>query len=106
MNRNCVTTTIELLNQEGGRFIAAGSRRGPLMHVWHEATDGTVTRYEPLAPLGHWSRAMVGYPGRTVDYPQAAARPMRAWQIVASCWVLAITASAWAILRALQRPFS
>ena len=103
MNRNCVTTTIELLSQEGGRFVAAGSRRGPLMHVWHEAADGTVTRYEPLEPLGHWSRAMVGYPGHLVAHAQVQARPITAWQLVASAWVLALTVSAWAVLRWVRR---
>ena len=66
MKPNCVTTTIDLLTSEGGRFVAAGSRRGPLMHVWHESADGTVTRYEPDAPLRHWMHAFVGYPGHTV----------------------------------------
>ena len=45
MKQNCVTITLDLLASQGGRFVTAGSRRGPLMHVWHEASDGTVTRY-------------------------------------------------------------
>ena len=58
MRANCVTITMDLLADQGGRFVAAGSRRGPLMHVWHEAADGTVTRYEPDAPLRHWTHAL------------------------------------------------
>lgn len=63
MRANCVTITMDLLAGQGGRFVAAGSRRSPLMHVWHEAADGTVTRYEPDAPLRHWTHALGGYPG-------------------------------------------
>ena len=99
MKQNCVTTTLDLLTSQGGRFVAAGSRRGPLMHVWHESADGTVTRYEPDAPLRHWMHAFVGYPGHTVSRPQVQARPIAAWQLVASTWVLALTASAWAVKR-------
>lgn len=87
MRANCVTTTMDLLADQGGRFVAAGSRRSPLMHVWHEAADGTVTRYEPDAPLLHWTHA------------QVQVRPITAWQLVASAWVLALTVSAWAVLR-------
>ena len=30
MKQNCVTTTMDLLAGQGGRFVAAGSRRSPL----------------------------------------------------------------------------
>lgn len=103
MKPNCVTTTMDLLTREGGRFVAAGSRRGPLMHVWHEAADGAVTRYEPDAPLRHWMHAIVGYPGHMVAHPQAQARPMTPWKLVASVWALAFTVSAWAALRWVRR---
>ena len=103
MKPNCVTTTIDLLTREGGRFVAAGSRRGPLMHVWHESADGTVTRYEPDAPLRHWMHAFVGYPGHTVARPQVQARPMTPWQLVASVWALAFVVSVWAVLRWVRR---
>ena len=103
MNPNCVTTTLNRLAEEGGRFVAAGSRRGPLMHVWHEACDGTVTRYEPDRALRHWACAACGYKGHTVDHPQAQARTMRPGQIVASAWVLAMTVTAWAVWRKVSR---
>jgi len=99
MKQNCVTTTLDLLTSQGGRFVAVGSRRSPLMHVWHEAADGMVTRYEPDAPLRHWTHALGGYPGHTVANAQMQARPITAWQLVASAWVLALTASAWAVKR-------
>lgn len=99
MRANCVTITMDLLAGQGGRFVAAGSRRGPLMHVWHEAADGTVTRYEPDAPLRHWTHALGGYPGHLVAHAQVQVRPITAWQLVASAWVLALTVSAWAVLR-------
>ena len=103
MKPNCVTTTMDLLTREGGRFVAAGSRRGPLMHVWHEAADGTVTRYEPDAPLRHWTHALGGYHGHLVAHAQVQVRPITAWQLVASAWVLALTVSAWAVLRWVRR---
>ena len=88
MKPNCVTTTMDLLTREGGRFVAAGSRHGPLMHVWHESADGTVARYEPDTPLRHWMHTFVGYPGHTVSRPQVQARPMTPWQLVASVWAV------------------
>ena len=94
---------MDLLTREGGRFVAAGSRRGPLMHVWHESADGTVTRYEPDAPLRHWIHAFVGYPGHTVGRPQVQARPMTSGQLVASVWALAFAVSVWAVLRWVRR---
>ena len=75
MKQNCVTTTLDLLADQGGRFIAVGSHRSPLMHVWHEAADGTVT------------------------HAQVQARPAAPWQLVASSWVLALTTSVWAVKR-------
>ena len=99
MKQNCITTTLDLLARQGGRFVAAGSRRSPLMHVWHEAAAGTVTRYEPDAPLRHWTHALGGYPGHTVARAQVQARPIAPWQLVASTWVLALTTSVWAVKR-------
>ena len=83
MKQNCVTTTMDMLADQGGRFVVVGCRRSPLMHVWHEAADGTVTRYEPDAPLRHWTHALGGYPGHTVAHAQVQARPIAAWQLVA-----------------------
>ena len=50
MKQNCVTTTLDLLADQGGRFVAVGSRGSPFWHVWHGAEDDTETRYEPSAP--------------------------------------------------------
>ena len=102
MKQNCVTTTFDRLHRVGGRFVAAACRRSPLMHVWHEAADGTVTRYEPDRRLRHWSGALFGYPGHVTHTRQVAARPMTLWQIVASAWVLAWMATGWALWRAVR----
>ena len=84
MKQNCVTTTFDRLHRVGGRFVAAASRRSPLMHVWHEAADGTVTRYEPDRRLRHWSGALFGYP-----WPRHAHAPGRgpADDVMADCGV-------------------
>ena len=100
---NCITSALDKLHAEGGRFVAAGSRRGPLMHVWHESREGRITRYEPTKLLPHWSRGLLSYAGRTVDTPQRQARIMTCWQIVFSTWVLAITATAWMLHRGFRR---
>jgi hypothetical protein len=83
-------------------MVAAGSVRGPLMHVWHESAAGEVCRYEPDRRLRHWSGALFGYPGHVTHTRQVAARPMTLWQLVASAWVLAWMATGWALWRAVR----
>lgn len=102
MSPNCLTTTFDRLHRVGGRFVAAASRRSPLMHVWHEADDGVVTAYEPDRKLKHWALSLFGYRGRITDRAQQHARPMSIPQIVASAWVLALTATVWGVIRAIR----
>ena len=54
-------------------------------------------------PLRHWTHALGGYPGHLVAHAQVQVRPITAWQLVASAWVLALTVSAWAVLRWVRR---
>lgn len=102
MRSNCVTFTLDRLHKHGGRMVVAGSVRGPLMHVWHESAAGEVFRYEPDRRLRHWSGALCGYPGHVTHTRQAAARPLRLWQLVVGAWVLAWITTGWALWRALR----
>lgn len=73
MPSNCLTHTLERLHTQGGKMVAAGSVRGPLMHVWHESKDDDACRYEPDRRLRHWAGALFGYPGH-VTHTRPAAR--------------------------------
>lgn len=103
MKYNCVTYTLDKMVDEGGRFIAHGSIRSPLMHVWHESPSGDINSYEANQRLSHWLISLVGYDGHVKHKPQRRQRQLTVFQIVLSCWVLAITASLWGISRMFRR---
>ena len=56
MKQNCVTTTLDLLADQGGRFIAVGSRRSPLMHVWQLVASAVPALTTSVWAMKRWVR--------------------------------------------------
>jgi len=59
--------------------------------------------YEANQRLSHWLISLVWYDGHVKHNPQRRQRQLTVFQIVLSCWVLAITASLWEISRMFRR---
>lgn len=94
---NCVIDMLDRLYREGGYCVARSSEHSKWgMHALHVSSKGSVNNYVPLQKLRHPLLALLGFDGRVrgVD-PVKLARPMSAWGILVSGWMLAGGVTLW-----------
>jgi len=101
--RNCLSTTLDLLHQQGGAGLARRSEHWELAHVMHLSELGILSSYGPPARLDKPAEALWGFDGVIRDYDASPLRPMTIRGIWASSLLLFLGATGWAISRAWRK---
>lgn len=94
---NCVIDMLDRLYHEGGYCAARSSEHSRWgMHAMHVSREGQISSYAPPRKLRHPLIALLGFDGevRGAD-PVRLAKPMSAWGILVSGWLLAGGVTIW-----------
>ncbi len=98
--RNCLAYALDRWHLDGGYFECRRSSHWGIAHALHRSVDGEVTSYVPPQALRKPAQSLVGFEGDVaLGDDVGRALPMSVLGIVASAWILAIGATAWAVGR-------
>lgn len=102
MGRNCLTEALGRWHTDGGYLVVRRSAHWGMPHVLTVTKEGLL-HYEPGATLATPVQALVGFDGVTWDRELADAPPVPLRGIVIGSWVMAVTATLWAVGRVVSR---